>query len=240
MPRSLRSPSVLVLLGLAVLVAALWLSARRELRHPPPPIREVTFETWARQQFLANHPGEKPLNWAIGRVAVEFHRSQPMGKFVLGLTPGQWGNDCSDFVACIVDEGLGVGARFNRGSQEHVHESSDIMQAVYWTPEMVVQPGDIVSVRHSPWYEPQESSCWHVGILGTDGMVYDFTKLKRWKEARYGRNPFAWFVRHSRGPRQALIRRLRPQYRYRIEALPSLPRDEPTSGETGADVSGGP
>ena len=43
---------------LAVLVAALWLSARRELRHPPPPIREVTFETWARQQFLANHPGE--------------------------------------------------------------------------------------------------------------------------------------------------------------------------------------
>ncbi|MCS6861302.1 MAG: hypothetical protein NZT92_13380, partial [Abditibacteriales bacterium] len=67
-------------------------------------------ESGAREKFLREHPNEKPLNWAIGKVAMEFYKSRPMGKFVLHQ------NDCSDFVECIIDEALGVQARFKRGS----------------------------------------------------------------------------------------------------------------------------
>jgi hypothetical protein len=57
-----------------------------------------------------------------------------------------------------------------------------------------------------------------VGVLGTDGQVYDFVKLVSWPEARYGRHPFAWFVRHC-GPGEVALGRLRPQYRYLLEPI---------------------
>jgi len=179
-----------------------------------------SYEAVARERFHSEHPGEKPLNWSIAAAAARFYKSRPMGKFVLGLQPGEWGNDCSDFVACAVDEGLGVRARFARGSDAHICEGLALMDALYWRPGMVVQPGDIVSVRHSPWYEPYEGACWHVGVIGPDGDVYDFVKLRRWESARYGKSGFEWFVRHSRGSRDVVIERLRPEYRYGQKSLP--------------------
>jgi hypothetical protein len=179
------------------------------------------YEAWARAEFERRHPGEKPLNWAIGQAAVEIYRQRPMGKFVLGVTPGVWGNDCSDFVACAVDEGLGVGARFRRRSNWHLLAPDPrLWQELRWHPGEPVQVGDVVVVRHSPWYEPTDAACSHVGIVGADGMVYDFTKLRRWPEARYGRSEFAWFVHNSRRPGEVTLRRLKPQYRYRIVPLP--------------------
>ena len=52
-------------------------------------------------------------------------------------------------------------------------------------------------------------------------MVYDFVKLKGWKEARYGRQKVEAFVRHVSGPDQISITRLRPEYRYRLLDLPN-------------------
>jgi len=188
----------------------------------PSLINRVDYETWARKQFAGAHPGCKPLNWAIARAAVELYQAKPMGKFVLCVEPGEWGNDCSDFVACAIDEGLGLKARFNRDSREHIlGGDTSICKSLYWRPGDAVQPGDVLSVRHSPWYTPNEGACWHVGIVGSDGKVYDFTKLKRWKRARYGRHELDWFVRHSRGPKQVIIRRLAARYRYLIDPLPA-------------------
>lgn len=217
--------AALVITGLGALGFAClaWLAA--------PPHSEATggivrpgaggYERWAREQFMRRHPGEKPLNWAVAEAAVRFHEMKPMGRFVLGLTPGEWGNDCSDFVECAIDEGLGVGARFNRGSDEHLYgRDRRLWDGFYRRPDLAVQPGDVVAVRHSPWYAPYEEAAWHVGIVGADGMVYDFVKLRSWKDARYGRNDFDWFVRHSLGPQQVIIRRLAAKYRYLIEPLP--------------------
>ena len=184
----------------------------------PPVVTNETYEARARTTFERDHPGEKPLNWAIARAAAEFHRTKPMGKFVLSVTEGVWGNDCSDFVDCAVDEGLGIGARFKRGARDHaIGENPWYFASMAWDATLPIQPGDIVSVRHSPWYEPTDQSCWHCGLIGPDLAVYDFVKLRSWREARYGRNSFEWFIRHSRAqPGQVLIDRLRPQYRYRI------------------------
>ncbi len=184
-------------------------------------VRRMPYEDWARREFYRRHPGEKPLNWAIGAAAVEFHKTRPMGRFVLCLEPNEWGNDCSDFVQCAIDEGLGVQARFNRDAKDHLYGTDPrLWHCFYWKPGVAVQPGDIVRVRHSPWYEPYDGACWHAGIMGADGQAYDFSKLKRWRSARYGRHTFEWFIRHSHGPKQVAIGRLRPEYRYRIEPLP--------------------
>lgn len=205
---------VLAVLGLAL--------CRQRFRAPVPPLApsalpEEGRAASARERFLAAHPGEKPLNWAIGDVAGRFHRARPMGRFVLHE------NDCSDYAECIIDEALGVGARFKRGSQKHlIGERAGAFEYWYWQPGLAVQPGDLVSVAHSPWYAPQEGSIGHVGVIGSDGMIYDFAKLRRWKSARYGRHPFAWFVRHSTGPREVIIGRLKPEYRYRIDPIPHL------------------
>jgi hypothetical protein len=172
------------------------------------------YESWAREKFLREHPQEKPLNWAIGKVAMEFHKSQPMGKFVLHQ------NDCSDFVECAIDEALGVKARFNRGSDVHlIGLRSDVFDSWYWTPGEAVMPGDVLSVEHSPWYTPYEGAIWHVGVVGADGMVYDFTKLRRWRGAKYGRHPFEWFVRRSYSEGGVIIGRLKPEYRYKVKPV---------------------
>ncbi len=193
----------------------------------------VSYEAWARAQFERRHPGEKPLNWAVAQAAVRFHRERPMGRFVLGLTPGKYGNDCSDFVDCAVDEGLGVKARFRRGSAHHLlADRRALYDSFPWHPGVATQPGDVVAVRHSPWYEPSEQSCWHVGIIGSDGMVYDFVKLRRWSEARYGRTSFEWFVAHSSGPGEVTVARLRAAVRYRIVDVSRL-----AAGRAGGDAA---
>jgi len=174
----------------------------------------------ARRWFAERYPGEKPLNHKIAAAVLELHRRRPMGKFVLGL--GAPGNDCSDFTAACVDHGLGVGARFDRGSAEHLlGERMSLYEEIDWRTGVVVQPGDQVSVRHSPWYPPNDKACWHVGIVGSDGQVYDFVKLRSWREARYGRHDFAWFVRHSQEPGQVILWRLHWRYRYRVGPLPA-------------------
>ena len=222
--------AALSVLALA-LVAAYLLWGRPGAAPIPPVATNETYEAWARTTFARTRPGEKPLNWAIAQAALEFHNARPMGKFVLSVDGKSWGNDCSDFVDCAVDEGLGVGARFKRGSRDHaIGESPWYFGTIQWDPTVPIQPGDIVSVRHSPWYEPTDASCWHCGVVGSDLAVYDFVKLKRWSEARYGRHSFDWFIGHSRSqPGQVLIDRLRPQYRYRIWPVQAIHATAPSS-----------
>jgi len=140
---------------------------------------------------------------------VRFYQTRPMGRFQLNV------NDCSDFVECIIDEALGAGARFERGSTDHLlGERAGLFDYSYWQPGMDVRPGDLVLIRHSPWYAPRQGSIGHEGVVGADGMVYDFVKLRRWRQARYGRHTFRWFVRNCHDPGDAGIGRLKPQYRY--------------------------
>ncbi|MBI5835038.1 MAG: hypothetical protein HZB16_22265 [Armatimonadetes bacterium] len=215
---------LLALLSIGLVAAgglALW--PRRAPGAPPRPMRwpSLISETEARRRFLAEHPGARPLNWAIGDAALRFHDTQPMGAFVLGL--GEPGNDCSDFVACCIDEGLGVRARFRRDSQQHLlGERQDLFEYSWWQPQDDVQPGDVLSVRHSPWYEPYDGACWHCGIVGSDGYVYDFSKLRRWSSPRYGRHTVDEFTKHSRGEHQVLLQRLHYLYRYRLRPLPGV------------------
>lgn len=177
-------------------------------------------ERRARKHFLSEHPGQQPLNVAIGKAAIELYETQPMGKFVLGLGVRDEGNDCSDFVNCVIDEGLGAKARFRRASDRHLLGSNpEYFQNLVWDHKSPLLPGDAVSVAHSPWYAPYPGACWHVGIIGADGMVYDFVKLKRWKTARYGRNGVAWFVRHATKPNEVIVTRLRPEYRYKLQEI---------------------
>jgi hypothetical protein len=181
------------------------------------------YERWARAEFYRRHPGEKPLNWRLAETAVTMRRLRPMGKFVLAVQPGQWGNDCSDFVDCIADEAFGARARCFRGSPDHLL-GTDPRYFVYfvWDGRSPVMPGDLILVRDSPWYEPNPEAAGHIGIVGPDQLVYDFAKLRSWSQPRYGRTSFSWFVRYSRQPGEVLIGRLRPQYRYLIEAIPVL------------------
>ncbi|MBD3292379.1 MAG: hypothetical protein GF393_05610 [Armatimonadia bacterium] len=205
--------------GLGVLGAGAWVFAREEVddlrlratRHVAP----QTFERQARALFEQRYPGEKPLNWAIAETAERFHDEQPMGRFVLH------GNDCSDFVGCAIDEALGAGARFNRNSDEHAL-CGEGGAAPRWLfdyhllPAMsAVQPGDIVRVRHSPWYPPNDDSCGHIGLVGPDGRVIDFSKLKSWPRARYNQVDFEFFIQHNE-PDEVTIGRLRPEFRYRV------------------------
>lgn len=187
----------------------------------PPPMTPAEYERWAQAEFARRHPGEKPVNWAIAEAARRFYQTKPMGKFVLSLTSLKYGNDCSDFTDCAVDEGLGVGARFKRKSPWHLLAGDPRVLADFcWQPGMVVQPGDVVCVDHSPWYEPYPGACRHVGVVGPEGMVYDFVKLRRWPEARYGCHSFEWFIQNSHGARQVIISRVAAKYRYKIETLP--------------------
>jgi len=173
------------------------------------------YERWARGRFEQRHPGEQPLNWRIAETAEKFYRAEPMGRFVLHE------NDCSDFVGCVVDEALGPGARFNRNSDQHVlcGEGGGLRGWLFDTTTLErrpqVQPGDVIGVRHSPHYAPHDDSIGHVGVVGADGRVIDFSKLRSWPSARYGRHDFAWFIRHST-PEQVRVGRLRPEYRYRV------------------------
>jgi len=158
----------------------------------------------------------EPLNWKIARVARKFYELQPMGRFVLDR------NDCSDFVNCVVDEALGAGARFNRRSDKHVFAScKQLWQWMVWTGQEPVLPGDIIYVRYSPWYPPGDKPSYHVGVVGSDGMVYDFSKLKSWSSARYGRHRLAWFLHNCRRTGDVQIRRLAPAYRYLLKPLPA-------------------
>lgn len=188
------------------------------LRHAPLTHKEAA----ARAHFLRRHPGEQPLNHRIARAAVRLYKARPMGKFVLGITTPDVGNDCSDFVACAIDEGVGAGARFQRHSQEHlIAQNPRYFDSFMWDRRAPLLPGDSLAVAHSPWYPPHEGACWHVGIIGSEGMVYDFVKLKRWDQARYGRHRVDWFVRNVKQPRETCITRLRPEYRYLMKPLPT-------------------
>jgi len=181
----------------------------------PRVMSEAEYEQWARTQFYEKSPGEKPLNWRIARVAVQYYEERPMGKFVLHE------NDCSDFVDCIVDDAIGPGARFRRDPQKHVvPRMYGIFKSFYWQQGDPVIPGDIISARHSPWYPPKESAISHIGVVGADGQVYDFVKLRSWSAARYGRNSFPWFVRHCPDAGEVTISRLRPEYRFKLKEIP--------------------
>ncbi|MGI5820343.1 MAG: hypothetical protein ACOX9R_19825 [Armatimonadota bacterium] len=205
--------------GLTVLAAGAWVFAREDAQDLRlRAIRQIdaeAFERHARTVFEQRHPGEKPLNWRIAETAERFYRERPMGRFVLHE------NDCSDFVGCVIDEALGPGARFNRGSGEHAlcGEGGREPRALFELrrlPQMgAVQPGDIVHVRHSPWYPPHDDSIGHVGVVGPDGRVIDFSKLKSWPTARYHQVDFAVFIQHNT-PEQVVIGRLRPEFRYRL------------------------
>ncbi len=175
----------------------------------------IPYEEWARKDFYRSHPGEKPLNWKIAAKAEEFYRTEPMGRFVLHE------NDCSDFVDSVIDDALGAKARFRRDSEDHLLAwRRSPWDWFYWDREHPLLPGDEISVEHSPHYAPHEGAIRHCGIVGTDGHVYDWTKLKSWGSDRYGRHSVEWFTRHSPNPKGVIVRRLKPQYRYRVEPLP--------------------
>jgi hypothetical protein len=169
----------------------------------------------AQRDFCRNHPGEKPLNWLIGKKAQEFHRLKPMGRFRLHK------NDCSDYVDCIVDDALGAKARFRRHSDQHIlSRTRGLWDIFYWDHHAPLLPGDIISVEHSPHYEPYEGAIWHVGVIGADGRVYDWSKLRSWPSDRYGCNTVGWFTQHTPGPRSVIIWRLKAVYRYRARPIP--------------------
>jgi hypothetical protein len=207
------------LAALALLGALAWVLAPeamaslrlRAVRH----VDADGFERQARMLFEERYPGEKPLNWQIARTARRLYEEQPMGRFVLHE------NDCSDFVGCIIDEALGAGARFNRGSEEHAlcGEGGRAPRSLFEYQRLpdvgAVQPGDVVHVRHSPWYPPHDDSIGHVGVVGPDGDVIDFSKLKSWPSARYHEVHFDFFIQHN-DPEEVVISRLRPEFRYRV------------------------
>ncbi len=218
-----RAIITLVVLGLVGLIAwqldlLAWVPLPYVVRETvlPRVMTEAQYERWARQQFYQQFPGQKPLNWRIADWARRYYETKPMGKFVLH------DNDCSDFVDCLVDDALGAKARFRRDSDQHiVMRMPRIMRSFYWQSGLPVMPGDIVTVTHSPWYPPKEPSpIRHIGVVGPDGCVYDFVKLRSWRTARYGRERFEWFIRHSWNSGEVIITRLRPEYRFRINPLP--------------------
>jgi len=210
------------LLGLGMLWVVREVEHRVYLGRTAP---SSTLDAVARAHFLREHPDEKPLNHRIGQAAASLYRSRPMGRFVLCITTPDVGNDCSDFVACVIDEGVGAKARFRRNSQRHlIAQNPRYFDSFMWDRRTPLLPGDSLAVAHSPWYAPYEGACWHVGIIGSDGMVYDFVKLRSWKEARYGRHPVEWFVRNVKEPREVCVMRLRPEYRYLMQAIP-IPKE---------------
>lgn len=225
----LRLPTILMGLAAAGLTTAtVWTGVLPYLRGPRSPAVRTTrlpraeeYERWARAEFFRRHLAAQPLNWRLAEAALALHRRRPMGQFVLAVKPGEWGNDCSDFVDCVIDEALGARARCFRGSRDHlIGLDARYFACHVWDSRSPVQPGDAVLVRHSPWYDPDPEAAWHIGIVGSDGLVYDFAKLRSWSQPRYGRNSFTWFVRFSPEPGGVLIGRLRPQYRYLLAPIP--------------------
>jgi len=187
------------------------------LPRPPDAVQRLfsPSEKQLRAAFYKDHAGGKPLNWAIAEMADEMHESKPMGKFVLHE------NDCSDFMEAVVDEGLGATARFKRESDRHIlTRRSGLWNVFYWDRKAPLLPGDQVSVRHSPHYAPKDGSIGHCGLIGSDGNVRDWSKLRSWSTDRYGSNSVEWFTRHSPGPREVVITRLRPEYRYLAKPVP--------------------
>ena len=200
----------LVLVGIAPGCLRVGRSGRPDL---VPPTVDPAIQ--AERDFLRRHPGEKPLNWRIAAKAQDFYRTQPMGKFVLNQ------NDCSDFVEAAVDDALGAQARFRRHSSRHLlMRIPGLWDVFYWDHKTPLQPGDVVSVEHSPHYPPYEGAIWHVGAIGPDGQVYDWSKLKVWSTSRYGCHSVEWFTRHASGPQSVEIWRLNAMYRYRAWELP--------------------
>jgi len=172
-------------------------------------------EAELRQDFYRKHPGEKPLNWPIAEKADAMHEAEPMGKFVLHK------NDCSDYMEAVVDDALGAQARFKRDSDTHIlTRTRKLWDVYYWDGKTPLLPGDQVSVAHSPHYPPKAGSIGHCGIIGTDGQVRDWSKLKSWSGSRYGRNSVEWFTRHAPPPRGVVISRLRAEYRYEARRIP--------------------
>lgn len=181
--------------------------------------RVLSMEEWeaqCRATFVKEHSGAQPVNWLIGKAAERYYKERPQGKYVLHK------NDCSDFVECLVDDALGAKARFRRDSNQHLAmRGRGLFYTLEWRSGVTVNPGDVINVRHSPWYAPSASSnISHVGVMGTDGKVYDYTKLRSWKTARYGRVDFDFFIRYSLEPGQVTITRLLPEYKYRIKPTP--------------------
>jgi len=220
--------SALHVLTLVVVVAAgavWWVAWHHEPPSEPEPVVVVQapveqspplpYEEWARREFLENHPGEKPLNWEIAQAAEGFYQSMPMGGFTLHA------NDCSDFADSVLDEALGAKARFNRRSPYHVVSiDGTLWDFFYWNGEEPLQAGDEINVQHSPHYAPFNGATRHCGIIGTDGNVYDWTKIRSWSTSRYGCYTINYFTRHCHSDRDVIIRRMKPQFRYLIEPVP--------------------
>ncbi|MEI6501783.1 MAG: hypothetical protein WCP21_12250, partial [Armatimonadota bacterium] len=139
--------------GLTALVAASALCGLYEAYHRLSVLRNAPspgIEAVAHAYFLRYHRGEKPLNHNIARAAVAMYKARPMGRFVLGITPPDTGNDCSDFVACAIDEGVGAGARFRRHSQRHlIAQQSRYFDSFWWDRRTPLLPGDSLAVAHS-------------------------------------------------------------------------------------------
>jgi hypothetical protein len=177
--------------------------------------RRTAYERWARKRFYRQWPDQKPLNWRVAAKAEEFHQSQPMGRFVLHE------NDCSDFVDAVVDDALGAKARFRRGSERHMlMRRKHLWDVFYWSWARPLLPGDIVSVAHSPHYAPYSDAIHHVGVIGTDGKVYDWSRIRGWNSDRYGCHSVEWFTRYSHSRKGVTVWRLKAEYRYRVRALP--------------------
>lgn len=188
-----------------------------------------SLEQAAREHFRREHPGERPYNERIARAAAAFRDARPMGPFILGVNPSDEGNDCSDFVNCAIDEGLGAKARFKRHSSRHlVARNPAYFDVFVWDRSAPLLPGDSVAVEHSPWYAPYPGACWHVGVIGPDGMVCDFVKLRSWPNARYGHTTVAFFTRHAPADGQVVIGRLKPQYRWGLDPI-AIPHEVPGS-----------
>jgi hypothetical protein len=210
---------VLVVAVFAVPAAVVWMLLDHEPAdapvHVPPPVESFDeYERRARSHFYRHHPGQRPLNWEVANVARRMHADRPMGTFSLHE------NDCSDFVDCAIDEALGYGPRYDRRGGHIGRNLDDLWHTFAWDGAQALVPGDIIRVRHSPWYPPDPDACSHVGLIGPDGMVYDWTKLKSWNQARYNRVSVSEFVRNCRVPGQVWVWRLHPKYRYRIAAIP--------------------
>lgn len=165
--------------------------------------RKFRADEQARRRPVYDCPKPRPTSaismhrQKIAATARRFHSTKPMPKFELHK------NDCSDFVACVVDEALGVGARRSAHESHKIipHRISDnpCFKTFNWRPGIMVRAGDIVQVRHSPYYpRSNDSSIWHVGVVGDDMRVYDFAKIIRWPKARYGAHSFDRFTCNSR------------------------------------------
>lgn len=137
----------------------------------------------------------------VATVAMETTRKKALGKYALGR------NDCTNFVARAVERGAGIAL------PNHDFDRLGNQELQYFTYFLLptdgngatVQPGDIV------WLIPRKGIS-HVGVVGTDGRVYHFTKLRR-RPQRYAAEPLSVFLRHfACGLQECVV--------FRLERLP--------------------